>query len=118
MSKGWLRAIKETPDLAEAIQVVGLVDVNPAAAEKLAEEFGLSAARIGTYLAGVLGQTKGGLVFDVVIPTARFDVVSTAMKAGCHVLSEKPMATSLAEGAALIDLAAETGKIHAIIQNR
>ncbi len=33
-------------------------------------------------------------------------------------LSEKPMATSLAEGAALIDLAAETGKIHAIIQNR
>jgi predicted dehydrogenase len=118
MSKGWLRAIKETPALAAEIEVKGLVDVNPAAAEKLAEEFGLSGAVIGTDLADVIARSKADIVFDVVIPTARFNVVSTALKAGCHVLSEKPMATSLAEGAALIDLAAETGKIHAIIQNR
>ncbi|MBB3963141.1 Gfo/Idh/MocA family oxidoreductase [Rhizobium metallidurans] len=118
MSKGWLRAIKETPALAAEIEVKGLVDVNPAAAEKLAEEFGLSGAVIGTDLADVIAKSKADIVFDVVIPTARFDVVSTALKARCHVLSEKPMATSLAEGAALIDLAAETGKVHAIIQNR
>lgn len=118
MSKGWLRAIKETPALAAEIEVRGLVDVNPAAAEKLAEEFGLSDAVIGTDLADVIGRSNADIVFDVVIPTARFNVVSTALKAGCHVLSEKPMATSLAEGAALIDLAADTGKIHAIIQNR
>jgi predicted dehydrogenase len=118
MSKGWLRAIKETPALAAEIEVKGLVDVNPAAAEKLAEEFGLSGAVIGTDLAGVIAEANADIVFDVVIPTARFNVVSTALKAGCHVLSEKPMATSLADGAALIDLAAETGKIHAIIQNR
>ncbi|PKA43356.1 Gfo/Idh/MocA family oxidoreductase (plasmid) [Rhizobium sullae] len=118
MSKGWLRAIKETPALAEAIKVTGLVDVNPAAAEALAAEFGLSGAAIGTNLSAVIATAKADIVFDVVIPTARFNVVSTALKAGCHVLSEKPMATSLTEGAALIDLAAETGKIHAIIQNR
>lgn len=118
MSKGWLRAIKETPALAAEIEVKGLVDVNPAAAEKLAEEFGLSGAVIGTGLADVIAKSKADIVFDVVIPTARFNVVSTALKAGCHVLSEEPMATSLAEGAALIDLAAETGKVHAIIQNR
>lgn len=118
MSKGWLRAIKETPALADAIKVNGLVDLNPAVAEALAAEFGLSAAVIGTDLSEVLAKTKADVVFDVVVPAARFDVVSTALKAGCHVLSEKPMATSLAEGAALIDLAAETGKIHAIIQNR
>ncbi len=118
MSKGWLRAIKETPALAAEIEVKGLVDVNPAAAEKLAGEFGLSDAVIGTDLADVIAKSKADIVFDVVIPTARFNVVSTALTAGCHVLSEKPMATSLAEGAALIDLAAKTGKIHAIIQNR
>jgi predicted dehydrogenase len=118
MSKGWLRAIKETPALAAGIEVKGLVDVNPAAAEKLAEEFALTDAVIGTDLADVIAKSKADIVFDVVIPTARFNVVSTALKAGCHVLSEKPMATSLAEGAALIDLAADTGKIHAIIQNR
>jgi len=118
MSKGWLRAIKETPALAGAIEISGLVDLNPAVAEALAAEFGLSGAIVGTDLADVIARTKADVVFDVVIPAARFNVVSIALKAGCHVLSEKPMATSLAEGAAMIDLAAETGKIHAIIQNR
>ncbi|WP_210363143.1 Gfo/Idh/MocA family protein [Rhizobium sp. T1473] len=118
MSKGWLRAIQETPALKAAIKVKGLVDVNPAAAEALAAEFGLEGAVTGTDLADVIARSNADIVFDVVVPTARFNVVSTALKAGCHVLSEKPMATSLAEGAALIDLAAETGKIHAIIQNR
>ena len=118
MSKGWLRAIKETPALADAIAIRGLVDLNPGVAQALAAEFGLGDAVIGTDLNDVIAQTRADIVFDVVIPAARFAVVSAALKAGCHVLSEKPMATSLAEGAALIDLAAEAGKVHAIIQNR
>ena len=118
MSKGWLRAIAATPALADAVTVVGLVDLNAATAESLAKEFGLEGAVIGSDLSDVIDRTKADMVFDVVIPNARFGVVSTALKAGCHVLSEKPMATSLAEGAALIDLAALTGKVHAIIQNR
>ncbi|MGO4354724.1 Gfo/Idh/MocA family protein [Rhizobium sp. RAF36] len=118
MSKGWLRAIQDTPALAGAIAVKGLVDLNPAVAEALAAEFGLSDAVIGAALGDVIARTEADIVFDVVIPAARFNVVSTALKAGCHVLSEKPMATSLAEGAAMIDLAADAGKIHAIIQNR
>ena len=118
MSKGWLRAIASTPVLAQSIQVVGLVDLNRATAENLAKEFSLDNAVIGSDLAEVIAATKADLVFDVVIPAARFGVVSTALKAGCHVLSEKPMATSLAEGAALIELAEQAGKVHAIIQNR
>ena len=118
MSKGWLRAIASDPDIAGAVTIVGLVDLNRQTAEALAAEFGLEGAVIGSDLADVIAQTKADMVFDVVIPAARFAIVSTALKAGCHVLSEKPMATSLAEGAALIDLSAEVGKLHAIIQNR
>ncbi|MBY5818919.1 Gfo/Idh/MocA family oxidoreductase [Rhizobium leguminosarum] len=118
MSKGWLRAIASNPLLADSITIVGLVDLNRETAEKLAAEFGLDGAVIGSDLSDVIAATKADLVFDIVIPAARYDVVSTALKAGCHVLSEKPMAASLAEGAALIDLAAETGRIHAVIQNR
>src|SRR6195952_1497329 len=118
MSKGWLRAIAASPELAGAITIVGLVDLNRETAENLAGEFGLEGVAIGSVLSHVIAETKADMVFDVVIPTARFGVVSAALKAGCHVLSEKPMATSLAEGAALIDLAAETGRVHAIIQNR
>lgn len=118
MSKGWLRAIASDQSLAEAVTIVGLVDLNSAVAESLAQEFGLEGVTIGSDLAEVITATGADMVFDVVVPAARFKVVSTALKAGCHVLSEKPMATSLAEGAALIDLAAEAGKVHAIIQNR
>jgi predicted dehydrogenase len=118
MSKGWLRAIAGDAALADAITIVGLVDLHRATAESLADEFGLQDVVIGSDLADVIARTRADMVFDVVVPAARFGVVSAALKGGCHVLSEKPMATSLAEGAALIDLAAETGKVHAIIQNR
>jgi predicted dehydrogenase len=118
MSKGWLRAIASNADLARSIEIVGLVDLDRATAENLAKEFGLEGVVIGADLGDVISATKADLVFDVVVPSARFNVVSTALKAGCHVLSEKPMATSLAESAALIDLATDAGRIHAVIQNR
>jgi predicted dehydrogenase len=118
MSKGWLRAIQETPALADSIDIVGLVDLDRRAAETLAADFRLGDVVVDTDLADAISATGADLVFDVVIPSARFGVVSTALKAGCHVLSEKPMATSLAEGAALIDLATETRRLHAVVQNR
>ena len=54
MAKGWLKAIAENPEIRSAVDVVGLVDVNPAAAEALAVEFGLADAVIGSSLADVL----------------------------------------------------------------
>jgi predicted dehydrogenase len=53
-----------------------------------------------------------------VIPAARHDVVATALRHGCHVLSEKPMAASMDEARDLLRLAAAAGKVHAIVQNR
>jgi predicted dehydrogenase len=118
MAKGWLRALQSAPALASAVEVVGLVDLDPAVATALAAEFGLGHAYIGRDLAGVIEATQADMVFDVVVPSARFDVVSTALKLGCHVLSEKPLATSMEEAKALLALAAETGRVHAVVQNR
>lgn len=118
MAKGWLKAIADTPEIRSSVQVVGLVDVNPAAAEKLAEEFGLTGAIIGSDLGDILSRSSADLVFDVVIPSARHDVVATALANGCHVLSEKPMASSIEEGRSLIAQSEAAGKIHAVVQNR
>ncbi|WP_349436006.1 Gfo/Idh/MocA family oxidoreductase [Pararhizobium sp. A13] len=118
MAKGWLKAIADTPEIRAAVDVIGLVDVNPMAAKALAEEFGLIDAVIGRDLAAVLAETSADMVFDVVIPAARHDVVATALAHGCHVLSEKPMASSIEEGRAMIAQAAAAGKVHAIVQNR
>ncbi|MCV9998300.1 Gfo/Idh/MocA family oxidoreductase [Pararhizobium sp. YC-54] len=118
MAKGWLKAIADTPEIRSAVTVVGLVDVNPAAAKALADEFGLADALIGSDLGDILAKASADVVFDVVIPSARHDVVSTALAHGCDVLSEKPMAASIDAGRSLIAQAQAAGKIHAIVQNR
>lgn len=118
MSKGWLKALNETAALKGQVEIVGLVDLNLAAAEGLKAEFGLSGAATGTDLAAVLAETSPDLVFDVVIPGARHDVVRTALAHGCHVLSEKPMGTNLAEARDLVAAAKAAGRVHAVVQNR
>ena len=118
MSSGWLKAIAETPPLRDRIAIVGLVDLDRAAADRLADAFGLGQAVIGTDLDAVLGELEPDLLFDVVIPAARPEVVATGLRHGCHVLSEKPMATTLEAGRTLVTLAAAAGKVHAIVQNR
>jgi predicted dehydrogenase len=118
MSKGWLTALREDPGLSGRVEIIGLVDIDPAQAQARAAEAGLSAARIGTDLPAALSELKPDLVFDVVVPAARHDVVATGLRHGCHVLSEKPMAASLEAARDLVILAAETGRVHAVIQNR
>tara|TARA_R110002020_G_scaffold3766_16_gene16623 strand:- start:5494 stop:6525 length:1032 start_codon:yes stop_codon:yes gene_type:complete len=118
MSKGWLTAITEHPLLAGKVQVVGLVDLDRTAAAARAAEYGLADAVIGTDLDAVLTTTRPDLLFDVVVPGARADVVQTGLAHGCHVLSEKPMAASLAAAQAMIAQAAAAGRIHAVVQNR
>lgn len=118
MSRGWLKAIAETPTLHERLTIVGLNDLDAAAADRLAAEFGLKTAAIEPNLEALLAGTKPDLVFDVVIPAARHQVVSTALRHDCHVLSEKPMATSLEEARDLVARAEAAGKLHAVVQNR
>ncbi len=118
MAKGWLRAVQSTPDLKAALTVVGLVDLNESVAQSLAAEFGLADIVIGTDLNAVLEETKADIVFDVVIPAARHSVVTSALSRGCHVLSEKPMASSMEEAADLVRAANAAGRIHSVVQNR
>ncbi len=118
MAKGWLRALQSASELSRDVEIVGLVDLDLAVAEALAAEFGLDHVVIDTDLASVIDATRADMVFDVVVPSARFAVVSTALKLGCHVLSEKPLAASMEEAKTLLALAAETGRVHAVVQNR
>jgi predicted dehydrogenase len=118
MAKGWLKAIAGQADLAARIRIVGLVDLDLTTAQALAAEFDLTDARCGTDLPAMLEETNAVLLFDIVVPPARMNVVSIGLAHGCHVLSEKPMASSLAQAAEMIDLAEKAGRIHAVVQNR
>jgi predicted dehydrogenase len=114
MSRRWLEAAARIHGLT----IAGLVDIDPLRAQNLADEFGLSHSLVGSDLDAVLSRAKPQLVFDIVVPDARHGVVRTALTHGCHVLSEKPMASSLADAQSLIRAAREAGRIHAVVQNR
>jgi predicted dehydrogenase len=118
MSKGWLEAIARTPEIRRDVELVGFVDLDPSVARARAAEFGWTSAATGGDLASVLGDLAPDVVFDLVVPAGRAGVVATALSRGCHVLSEKPMATSLQEAQRLIRLAKEAGRLHAVVQNR
>lgn len=118
MSKGWLSALTEDPLLKGRVDIVGLVDLDGALAESRAAEFHLEGAVIGTDLDEVLTRTRPDMVFDVIVPSARPTLVATALRHGCHVLTEKPMAPTLEAGRAMVEQAAAAGRIHAVVQNR
>ena len=71
MAKGWLKALRDTPALRQGVSVVGLVDLDRAAADALAAEFDLQDAATGTDLDAMLSATRPDILFDIVVPEAR-----------------------------------------------
>lgn len=114
ISRAWLDAIRQIPDLA----LVGLVDLNEAAARQRAAEYGWTTALIGADLAATLDKTHPDIVFDCTVPEAHVQVTLTALARGCHVLGEKPLADSIANARRMVAAAREAGKLYAVIQNR
>jgi predicted dehydrogenase len=114
MSRAWLEAAAKIPDL----RIVGVADLDPARAESRAAEFGLEGAVVARDVKDLIDRSRPDLIFDIVVPSARHHVVSAGLAAGCHVLSEKPMAQTLGEARDLVRRAREAGRIHAVVQNR
>lgn len=112
MGAVWLRALAARPNL----QVAGLFDTQREAAERLQREYA-PAALIENDLARFLLRTHPDLVLNCTVPDAHFQVTLAALQAGAHVLSEKPLATSLAEAATLIAEARSRELTFAVMQN-
>ena len=118
MAKGWIKALQNTPELKGAVTIVGLVDLKPDAAKSLKAEFNLNDAALGEDLGTVLSNTNPDLLFDITVPAARRQSVLAGFAHGCHVLTEKPMAESLADAREMIAAAKSANRIYAVVQNR
>ena len=114
ISQTWLQGISQI----ESLQIVGLVDIAREAAQRRADEFGLSTAVVDTDLDAVLTSTAPDMVFNCTVPEAHKAVTLTALAHGCHVLSEKPLADSLENAREMVAGAEKAGKLFAVIQNR
>ncbi|MBA8903118.1 putative dehydrogenase [Phyllobacterium sp. P30BS-XVII] len=114
MSKAWFEAARTIGE----IDIVGVVDLAKERAEARITEFGLTSAIAADNLSDILSKTSPDILFDIVVPAARHATVAAGLAAGCHVLSEKPMAETMDEARDLVGRAKAAGRIHAVVQNR
>ena len=115
ISRTWLRAVRDIPEL----EIVGLVDIRPQAAKQLAVEFELEQnVAIAEELGSALDHTGAEVVFNCTVPEAHLAVTLDALERGCHVLTEKPLADSMVHARQLVDAAQTAGRLLAVVQNR
>jgi len=101
ISNAYLNACRRFASLT----VTAVADLDAARAQHKAAEFGLSALTPEALLA----DPSIELVINLTVPMAHAEVSRRALAAGKHVYSEKPLATELAHGEALVALARERG---------
>jgi predicted dehydrogenase len=112
ISGAWFKPLK-----AENVEVAGIVDLDTGRATAKATEQGLSCP-CGSDLRSMLRRTRPDFVVDLTVPEAHAAVTCTALRAGCHVIGEKPMAASMAEARRMVRTAGETGRLYMVSQSR
>ena len=101
ISGAYLKAAQGFPIL----DIRGLADAVPAAAEARAKEFGLRAVSVDALLADPTIE----IVLNLTVPKAHVEVGLQALDAGKHVYSEKPLGVRFKDGKKLVDRAAKKG---------
>lgn len=88
------------------VQLVGVYDANPARAEEIAKAHGTKA------FASLEELAKNCEAMSVVVPTDRhYEVSLPLLKAGCHLLIEKPLCVTLEEAQKIVGTAKEHGRL-------
>jgi len=101
------RVYNEMPD----VELAAVADLDLALAKEAARLYG---ARAYTDYRAMLVETQPAVV-SVAVPTqAHCQVTLNALKAGCHVLVEKPIAATLEGGRRMIERATELSRVLAV----
>lgn len=107
MGKNHVRVYHEMPE----VELVGVVDQDRDAAERIGGIYHVPAY---TDFKEMVKRERPEAV-SVVVPTrAHYPVANALLKAGCHVLVEKPITESISEAYALTDTAERLGRVLAI----
>ncbi len=87
------------------IAVVACADLNPAAAQRQGGRYNIGARTVEALLA----SADLDIILNLTVPDAHAEVSLAALAAGKHVYSEKPLATTLADGVRIVASARERG---------
>lgn len=94
-------AYLQLAEMFAGYNITSCADIKPEVAQARAEEYSCQVQSIEAMLA----DPDVGLILNLTVPAAHFEVSSQILKAGKHVYSEKPYVLKLSEGEALHSLA-------------
>lgn len=102
---------KHMPGLAkvEQAKMVAFLDIVKANAERGAKEFGVEGAKVVTDL-NEMWKLDLDVVHVCTPNNSHAEIAIAALEAGCHVMCEKPMATSAADARRMVETARRVGK--------
>ena len=89
------------------IEVIGVFDIRPESAKKLADQCG--AAPLSDMEAYAEAVKNADMVHLCTPPSLRLAYAEIAMKAGCHVITEKPMAIQVEDAKKMVAMAEQYG---------
>lgn len=112
ISNAWL-----PPLAAEKIHVAAVVDLARDRAAAQAEKYGLRAV-VSDDLDRTLRDVPADFLVDLTVPESHCAVTCKALKAGLHVVGEKPMASSMAEARRMVRASEAAGRLYMVSQSR
>ena len=110
----WAREVILGPDT----ELVGWADHDVTLARAAVEAAGLDGLPTGDSVGRLVQELQPDFVVNVTPPGAHHAVTTAALAHGAHVLSEKPMATSMAQAVEMIGAADRAERVFAVSQNR
>jgi predicted dehydrogenase len=114
---GFGRSWAEIARATEGIELAAVVDPSPAARAWAVAALGLAEDAVFPELDAALAATAADAVFVITPPETHHAVAGSALRAGKHVLLEKPLATTIDEAGDLIREAAAMDRILMVSQN-
>jgi predicted dehydrogenase len=115
---GWGRIWLATVIAGSDAEVVGVADLNLAAARDAAAAAGRPDLPVGSDAVRLARQTGAQAVINVTVPEAHHPVTTAALFAGLPVLGEKPVAENVGRALSLAAAAEVTGELCMVSQSR
>jgi predicted dehydrogenase len=112
ISDAWFPPLK-----AEKVDVVAVVDLAIERAEAQVKKHHLKTA-VSDDLARTLRECEADFLVDLTTPDAHCRVTCAALRAGLHVVGEKPMASSMVEARRMVRTSDVTGRLYMVSQSR
>ncbi|HQR24172.1 MAG TPA: Gfo/Idh/MocA family oxidoreductase [Steroidobacteraceae bacterium] len=116
---GWVGANRHLPQILRNpdFQLVGVVDRRPGRAREFAAGRPEVRAVEASDLSGIAWISDVDAVIVSTAPTAHHNLVLAALAQGKHVLVEKPLAMTVADGDSMVAAARDAGRILAVVHN-